>query len=205
MRVLVACEFSGIVRDAFKARGHDAWSCDLLPTERPGNHIQGDVLAILDQGWDLMIAHPPCTYLTNAGVRHLHEHVVTRTGGRAKICGAARMAEMRKAAQFFNALKNAPIPKKCIENPIPHRYARYLIGHYCQLIQPWMFGHGVKKPTCLWLIDLPFLQATHRKDDLFCAQEPAGRGLFVSHQAKGWKARSVTFEGIAAAMASQWG
>lgn len=208
MRVLVACEFSGIVRDAFAARGHDAWSCDLLPTERPGNHIQGDVLAVLDQSWDLMVAHPPCTYLTNAGVRHLHDSVSSRNGVKAKIHGQARWHWMVKAAEFFNALKTAPIGRICVENPIPHGYAKKIIGDYDELIQPWMFGHGEVKPTCLWLKNLPFLQPTHAKDDLFCQPDDGERYHRMHLTSPGperWKIRSRTYEGIAAAMAAQWG
>lgn len=208
MRVLVACEFSGIVRDAFAALGHDAWSCDLLPTERPGNHIQDDVLKHLDDVWDLMIAHPPCTYLTNAGVRHLHDHVVTRAGNREKVFGAKRWVEMKKAAQFFNDLKHAPVPLICIENPIPHGYARELIGNYSQLIQPWMFGHGETKATCLWLKGIHPLERTHRKDDLFCSQEPVERVPKVHWTRPSmvrWMERSRTYPGIAKAMAEQWG
>jgi len=124
MKVLIACEFSGIVRDAFAKKGHDAWSCDLLPTEIPGNHIQGDVCDILDDGWDMMIAHPPCTYLANSGVRWLHER-------------PERWEKLKEAADFFRTLLNAPIERICIENPIPHKYAIYLIGRkYDQIIQP---------------------------------------------------------------------
>ncbi len=208
MRVLVACEFSGVVRDAFRSLGHDAWSCDLLPTERDGPHLQCDVLEVLNQGWDMMIAHPPCTYLTNAGVRHLHDHVVTRAGNHAKVFGKERWGHMRLGASFFNQLRDAPIPRRCIENPIPHGYAREIIGKYTQLIQPWMFGHGETKATCLWLFDLPRLERTHRRDDLFCAAEPNERVPKVHWtppSVERWKVRSVTYQGIADAMAKQWG
>ena len=138
MKVLVACEFSGIVRDAFIAKGHDAMSCDILPTESPGPHHRGDVLDIIYDGWDLMIAHPPCTYLTNSGVRWLH----TQPG---------RWDQLRLAGEFFNRLLDAPINKICIENPIPHKYAIECMNgrRYTQLIQPWQFGHGETKATCL--------------------------------------------------------
>src|ERR1051325_1685664 len=159
MKILIACEFSGIVRDAFTLKGHDAWSCDLLPTERPGQHIQGDVLEILNDGWDAMIAHPPCTFLTNAGVRHLHESNASRNGVRAKIFGEARFIEMRKAAAFFLALKYAPIKKIAIENPTPHKYARALMGRYKQLFQPYEFGEPEPRRPCLWLKGLPPLMA----------------------------------------------
>lgn len=198
MKVLISCEFSGIVRDAFTALGHDAWSCDLLPSEREGNHLQCDVLTVLDQGWDLMIAHPPCTYLTNAGVRHLHENVISRNGVRAKIYGTARMAEMEKAAKFFNQLLAAPIPRICLENPLPHGYAKARIGPYSQLLQPWHFGHGETKATCLWLRGLPGLMST------VFAKERIPRVHFVSPGPDRWKNRSRTMPGIAAAMAAQW-
>lgn len=199
MKVLVACEFSGIVRDAFAARGHDAWSCDLLPSERPGNHIEGDALSVVGDGWDLMIAHPPCTYLTLAGVSHLFDSTVSRNGKRAAIFGEARFAAMREAAGFFNALKNAPPRMIAIENPTPHRYARELIGRYNQRIQPWMFGHDETKGTCLWLKNLPPLMST----TISTVREP--RCHMESPGPSRWKNRSRTFEGIAAAMADQWG
>lgn len=199
MRVLVACEFSGIVREAFAKRGYDAWSCDLLPTDQPGQHIQGDVLDILGDNWDLMIAHPPCTYLTNAGVRHLHDNVASKNGVKAKIHGAARWAEMLKACDFFNALKNAPIPKICIENPIPHKYARERIGNYDQIIQPWQFGHGETKATCLWLKNLPLLKPTN----VVSGREHRIHKMAPS--ADRWKKRSITYQGIGDALAAQFG
>ena len=185
MRVLVACEFSGIVREAFKAKGHDAWSCDLLPTEIPGQHIQGDVLEILDNGWDLMIAHPPCTRLTNSGVRWLDERDL--------------WDDMQRDAHFFLTLLSVNIPKIAVENPIPHKYARDVIGKYDQIIQPWQFGHPETKATCLWLKNLPKLQPTNivegREQRIWKASPGPDR----------WKERSRTFPGIAAAMAEQWG
>lgn len=208
MRVLVACEFSGVVRDAFIACGHDAVSCDLLPSDKDGPHIQGDVLEILGDGWDLMIAHPPCTYLTNSGVCHLHENITSKNGVRAKVYGQARMEAMRAGAEFFNRLYHAPIKKVCVENPIPHKYAREIIGPYTQLIQPWMFGHGETKGTCLWLRGLPPLERTYRKGDLFANQEPSERVQRVHMMSPGadrWKKRSITYQGIADAMAEQWG
>ena len=210
MRVLVACEFSGIVREAFAARGHDALSCDLLDTEIPGAHYQGPVEDVLDDGWDLMIAHPPCTYLTNAGVRHLHEDVSGRAGGKAKISGTARWIELGVACEFFNLLLQSGIPRICVENPIPHRYARDLIGNYTQTIQPWMFGHEETKATCFWLKGLPPLKPTN-------IVGPPPKGLTIEmrrtwnrvHQTSPgpdrWKKRSRTMSGIAAAMAEQWG
>lgn len=148
MRVLVACEFSGAVRDAFIALGHDAMSCDLLPTEAPGPHHEGDVRDVLGNSWDLMVAHPPCTYLTNSGVRWLH----TKPG---------RWEQMREGAEFFRELLNAPIPRVAVENPIMHGYAREIVGRRAdQIIHPWQFGHLESKATGLWLRGLPPLIST---------------------------------------------
>ena len=181
LRVLVACEFSGIVRDAFAARGHDAWSCDLLPTERPGNHIHGDVLAILDDGWDLMIAHPPCTHLAVSGARWFKD----------------KQKEQEESLVFVKMLMDAPIQKICIENPISIISTR--IRKPDQIIQPWQFGHGETEATCLWLKGLPKLQPTQIVD---------GRENKVHRCPPGperWKIRSRTFQGIANAMANTWG
>ena len=188
MKVLVACEFSGIVRDAFIAKGHDAMSCDILPTESPGPHHQGNVLDIIYDGWDLMIAHPPCTYLTNSGVRWLH----TQPG---------RWDQLRLAGEFFNRLLDAPINKICIENPIPHKYAIECMNgrRYTQLIQPWQFGHGETKATCLWLKNLPSLRHTNVVD----GREQTIWKMPPSEDR--WKKRSITYTGIANAMANQWG
>lgn len=199
MKVLVACEFSGIVREAFKIKGHDAWSCDILDTEIAGQHLVCDVLQYLDQGWDLMIAHPPCTYLTNAGVRHLHDHISSRNGVKAKVSGEARWQALKEAGEFFQKLQQANIPKICIENPIPHKYAKKYIGQYTQLIQPWQFGHGETKATCLWLKNLPKLEPTNIVE---------GREHRIHKMSPGpnrAKERSRTFIGIAQAMAEQWG
>lgn len=187
MRVLVACEFSGIVRDAFLAVGHDAWSCDLRESETPGNHYQGDVRDMLDDGWDMMIAHPPCTYLTNAGVRWLHER-------------PERWAQMIEGAVFFRDLWQADIPRVAIENPVMHRYAKQVIGRdFDQSLQPWQFGHGEVKRVCLWLRGLPHLTPTNVVD---------GREARVHRMPPGpdrEKERSRFFAGIAIAMADQWG
>lgn len=203
MKILIACEFSGVVRDAFLARGHETISCDLLPTEsieKSSNlHYQGDVRDILNDGWDLMIAHPPCTYITNAGVRHLHDHVTSRLGNRTAIYGQKRWDEMYKACDFFLSLLNAPINKICIENPVPHKYARNIIGRYTQIIQPYQFGHGETKKTCLWLKNLPLLKPT----DIVSGRYPAYHLTAPSKDR--WKKRSVTYLGIAEAMAIQWG
>ena len=186
MRVLVACEFSGIVREAFARRGHDAWSCDLLDTEIPGQHIQGNVLNILYQNWDLVIAHPPCTRLCNSGVCWLNKRNL--------------WDEMQKAAKFFKVLLGVDIPKIAVENPIPHHYALDIIGRkYDQIIQPWQFGHGETKATCLWLKNLPKLIPT----DIVEGREQRGHNLSPSPDR--WKERSRTLSGIAEAMAAQWG
>lgn len=140
MKILIACEFSGVVRSEFLKKGHEVWSCDILPTDIDGPHIQGDVLEVLDRGWDMMIAHPPCTYLSNSGVCHLHTE-------------AGRWEKLDKAARFFKTLLNADIGKIAVENPIMHGYGKDRIGgvKQSQVIQPWMFGHTEKKATCLWL------------------------------------------------------
>jgi hypothetical protein len=189
MKVLVACEFSGTVRDAFAALGHDAWSCDLLPTEKPGQHLLGDALQFLDDGWDLMVAHPPCTYLANSGVRWLNK----KDGSLDR----ERHNNMVLAKNFFRELLNAPINRIAIENPIQHKYGK--IRQQDQTIQPWQFGHGEIKATCLWLKNLPKLIPTNIVE---------GRMARVHRQPPGenrWKERSRTLSGIAAAMASQWG
>jgi len=195
VRVLIACEESGKTRDAFIRKGHDAWSCDLQPGrgESSSNHIQGDVLEVLKDNWDLMIAHPVCKYLTNSGVRWLH----TETG---------RWSKMREGAEFFMKLKNAPIKKKCIENPIPHKYAREIIGKYDQIIQPWMFGHMESKATCLWLAGLePIVETNNVYDEMM--QLPKNVRNRVHYMAPGpdrEKLRSETLQGIADAFANQW-
>lgn len=187
MKVLIACEFSGIMREAFKTKGHDVWSCDLLDTEIQGQHIKGDVLEILSDGWDLMIAHPDCTYFANSGVRWLREQ-------------EGRGLKLFEALEFWDELWNAPIKKKCFENPIPHHYAKDGgLGKYTQLIQPWQFGHGETKATCLWLYNLPKLQPTN----IVSGRE--GRVWKESPGPDRWKNRSRTYTGIAEAMAEQWG
>ena len=181
MKVLIACEFSGIVREAFKAKGHDALSCDLLPSEIPGNHYQGDVRDIIDNGFDLMIAHPPCTHLAVSGARWFKDKKV----------------EQKEALDFVRFLMDANIPKIAIENPISIISSH--IRKPDQIIQPWQFGHGETKKTCLWLKNLPLLQPTNivdgRKDRIHKLPPSENR----------WKERSRTYEGIAKAMADQWG
>ena len=190
MKVLIACEFSGIVRDAFAKSGHDAWSCDLLPTEKPGNHIQGDIFFFLVKEWknfDLLIFHWTCTYLCNSGVRWLHEQ-------------DGRFDLMKEHAQKFNWLLNNNIPKIAGENPIPHKYALEIIGRkYDQIIQPWQFGHGETKATCLWLKGLPKL----KPKNIVSGREQRIWKLPPSKDR--WKERSRTYPGIAKAMAEQWG
>lgn len=195
MKVLVACEYSGTVRDAFAARGHDAWSCDLLPSERAGNHIVGDVRAVLAGGWDLMIGHPACTYLANSGVSWLHKD-------------ATRWAKLEDGAKFFVELWNAPIAKIAIENPIMHGYAKRMIGvNQTQVVQPWMFGHMESKATCLWLKNLPPLVPTKdvKAEMMRLPRRERERLHYLPPSANRWKERSRTFSGIAAAMAAQWG
>lgn len=195
MRVLVACEYSGVVRDAFLARGHDATSCDLLPTDSPGPHYEGDVFDVLGDGWDLMIAHPPCTYLTNSGVRWLTTQ-------------PKRWQELIEGAAFFRELLHAPIPRIAVENPVMHKWAALIVGRrQDQVVQPWMFGHLESKATGLWLKGLPPLMPT---SDLRAAtmQLPASernRIHYVPPGADRWKVRSITYAGIAEAMADQWG
>jgi hypothetical protein len=195
MRVLVACEFSGRVRDAFLAMGHDAISCDLLDTERPGPHFKGDVMDIINDGWDLMVAHPPCTYLSNSGVRWLYDQ-------------PDRWKGLIDGAVFFRTLLNADIPRVAVENPIMHKYAIQIIGRrQDQLIQPYMFGHPESKATCLWLRNLPHLRPTNMVKDVM-ESRPVNEAQRIFHESPGpdrWKVRSVTFKGIADAMANQWG
>jgi hypothetical protein len=196
MRVLVACEFSGVVRDAFLALGHDAYSCDLLQSEsnKFRRHFQCDVRQVLElREWDLMIAHPPCTYLANSGAKHLYAGMKKANG-----LNRPRWDQMEAAIGFFMALQSAPIPRIAIENPIMHGYASTQLGKPDQIVQPWMFGHGETKATCFWLKGLPRLLPTNIVD---------GRKARVHRQPPSqnrWKERSRTLPGIAAAMAQQW-
>jgi len=182
MRILVACEYSGTVRDAFIARGHDAISCDILPTEKPGPHIQGDVTEVLNQGWDMMVAFPPCTHLAVSGARYFKEK---RADGR-----------QQKALDFVRMLMDAPIDRIAIENPVSVISSH--IRKPDQTIQPWQFGHGETKRTCLWLKNLPKLTPT----DIVEGREQ--RILNMSPSPNRAKERSKTFQGIANAMAKQW-
>ena len=215
MRVLIACEFSGVVRDAFIKRGHDAVSCDLLPTEKPGPHIQGDVLSVLNDGWDLMIAHPPCTHLASSGARHF----------------AAKKADGRQqqGIDFFMLFAKSCIAKVCIENPVGIMSSLYRKPD--QIIQPWQFGHPESKATCLWLKNLPALRPTNVLEPIYKKNEdgtdykdgggkrynqahntplvrwenqtPSGQNK-LAPSADRWKLRSITYQGIADAMAGQW-
>jgi len=194
MRVLVACEFSGVVREAFSERGHNAWSCDLLPTEIRGQHYQGDVFDCNMEHWDLIIAHPPCTYLCNSGVCHLH----TEEG---------RWKKLQDAIEFFNLFKNHSCKHIAIENPIPHKYAVEGVGKYNQIIQPWQFGHMERKATCLWLKGLPPLIATNnvKEEMLKLPKNKQQRLHYLPPSEERAKERSKTYQGIADAMAQQWG
>jgi site-specific DNA-cytosine methylase len=185
MRVLIACEYSGAVRDAFLKRGHYAMSCDLLPCDSlvSGDHFQGDVLEILDHDWDLMIAHPPCTHLAVSGARHFPEKI--------------KDGRQQEAIDFFMALVNAPIERIAVENPICIMSTKYRKPD--QIIQPWQFGHGETKATCLWLKNLPTLKPTK------IVEGREARIHKMPPSPNRWKERSKTFQGIADAMAEQWG
>lgn len=193
MKVLVACEFSGVVRDAFLARGHDAWSCDLLPSESNGRdrHFQTDVTHVLGMGWDLMIAHPPCTHLAVSGARWFKD----------------KQKEQQEALEFVKMLMNAPIEKICIENPVSIISSH--IRKPDQIIQPWMFGHEATKTTCLWLKNLPSLIPTNIVEKGERHITKSGKSLpkwyNLPPSENRWSIRSKTFEGIAEAMAEQWG
>lgn len=186
MKILIACEFSGRVRDAFHRRGHDVTSCDLLPSETDGEHIQDDVLPLLKQPWDLVIAHPPCTRLCNSGVRWLHER--------------ALWDDMRAGAAFFLACLNANAPRVAVENPVMHKYAVEQVGRKHDFtLQPWQHGEPFTKRTCFWTRGLPALVPerimTERRPSSWLASPGPDR----------WKERSRTYPGIATSMANQWG
>jgi hypothetical protein len=206
MKVIVACEFSGRVREAFRAKGHDAWSCDLLPSEILGQHIQDDVLKHLNDGWDLMIAHPPCTYLSYAATSNWNNE--------------GRVFERLRALEFFAKLWTAPIERICIENPMG--CASPTIAKYTQIIQPYYFGDTESKRTCLWLKNLPkliynpdnplFGDGTEVKPKIYAYYKTGkkqGKPIYGNDYCQfsedRWKTRSITFHGIANAMAEQWG
>ena len=182
MRVLVACEYSARVRDAFRSRGHDAWSCDLLECEGdPQWHLQQPVEDVLADGWDLMIAHPPCTHLAISGARHFHR----------------KQREQAEALDFVRLLMAAPTGRWCIENPVS--IISSAITPPTQIIQPWQFGHGETKATCLWLKNLPQLRPTN------CVSGREGRVWLMPPGPDRWKERSRTYQGVADAMAERWG
>lgn len=195
MRVLVACEYSGRVRDAFIAQGHEALSCDFLPTDSPGPHYQGNVLDVIDAGWDLMVAHPPCTYLCSSGL-----HWNGRTPG--------RQALTDEALDFVRLLLNADVPRIALENPIGCISSK--VRKPEQIIQPWQYGHDASKATCLWLKGLPLLTPT----EIVAPRVINGKGRYGNQTDSGqnklapsadrWKLRSETYQGIATAMATQW-
>lgn len=203
MRVLVACEYSGRVRDAFRALGHDAWSCDILPTEAdPAYHIEAPVQSILHLGWDLMIAHPPCTFMANSGAKHLYLGMKKENGRNED-----RWKSMEEGAAFFRMLLKADIPHIAVENPVMLGHAVELIGqNFTQSIQPWQFSHMEVKRTCLWLKNLPPLVASNNVYDEMMRLPYAERAK-VHHEAPSpdrWKNRSRTYAGVALAMAEQW-
>ena len=181
MKVLIACEYSGRVRDAFIAQGHDAISCDLLPTDNPGPHYQGDVRDILNDGFDLMIAHPPCTHLAVSGSRHFHR----------------KQKEQKEALDFVRLLMDAPIDRWCIENPVS--VISSAIRPPDQIIQPWEHGHGEVKSTCFWLKNLPKLKPSN------CVEGREPKVHMMPPGPDRWKLRSTTYEGVALAMGQQWG
>ena len=193
MKVLVACEFSGTVRDAFTRHGHDAWSCDLLPSETEGQHITGDVLDVIAQDWDLIIGHPPCTYLASSGL-----HWNKRRPERAALT--------ERALRFVETLASAQAPRIAIENPIGCLSTRWRKPD--QIIQPWQFGHDASKATCLWLKGLPRLEHTNvlpgGRKARRANQTSSGQNRLAPSPTR-WKERSVTYAGIAEAMAAQWG
>jgi len=208
MKVIIAQECSGVIRDAFLTRGHDAVSVDLQPTERPGPHLQCDIRSVNFTGVDLVIAHPDCTYLSNAGVRHFH---IRRKNPGVLYC-EERWTALEPACEHFRFFLTLPVPKIAIENPIPHGYAVQRIGRkYDQIIRPWQFGHEELKATCLWLVGLPKLEDTHNiGPPPVVNREPERywKWAKVHYEPPGperAKNRSRTLPGIADAMADQWG
>ena len=192
MNILIACEESGTVRNAFNEKGHNAISCDFLETSTPGPHIIGDVKNLLSMKWDLIIAHPPCTYLSNSGVCHLKTDPI-------------RIVKMKEAVKFFNLFLKANCEKICIENPIPHKYG---VGKtYTQIIQPWMHGHMERKATCLWLKGLsPLIETNNVREEMLNLPKSKQQRLhYLPPGPERSKLRSKTFQGIADAMAQQWG
>lgn len=220
-RCLIACEFSGVVRDAFAAKGWDAWSCDLLPSEKPGQHFEQDVLPVIEQRWDLVIAHPPCTYLCNSGVRWLYKNADAgfanilgrQTRCTKKVLDEKRLDAMHIACDFFAALYYSNAPKICVENPVMHGHAKqYLsrkhgIGDQSQSVQMWEHGEPESKRTCFWLRGLPELKPSTDVHLEMMNRTTAERNRvhYASPGKDRWKERSRTLQGIANAMADQWG
>lgn len=209
MRVLVACEYSGRVREAFAKRGHDVMSCDLRPTEQGtsnrSRHYQGDVRDVLYEGWDLMIAHPYCTFNTLAGIRWMYHPEDTHLPAEQRRRHPQypnRMRDFEEGVKFFNLLQNAPIGRICLENSQPHGLAMSRIGRYTQVVQPWMFGEPYTKGACLWLKNLPKLVAKTKKSD-FTRIEAACHNASPGPDRE--RERSRTYQGIANAFAEQWG
>ena len=191
MKILVACEYSGVVREAFAKKGHDAWSCDLLPTDQPSDkHIQGDVLEIINDGWDLIIAHPPCTHLSLSGAKYWAEK---RADGR-----------QQAAIKFVEDIWDADCPRICIENPVGALTKHSKLGKATQYIQPYEFGHAEQKRTGLWLKGLPKLKGTKFIDVKGLPNKERHRLHWLPPSKDRWKIRSTTFTGIALAMSSQW-
>lgn len=207
MKVLVACEYSGTVRDSLIKLGHDAISCDLLPSDTPGPHYMGDVRDILYEDWDLIIAHPDCTYVTNSGVCHLH----ASDSNSLPLKGRPRWDALDRACTFFNLFLDHPCHRICVENPIPHKYAlsRLHGRKYTQIIQPWMFGHPEKKATCLWLKGLDKLEPNDDWREVKARMETLPKNQqqrlhYLPPSPDRWKLRSTTFTGIADAFAHQF-
>jgi hypothetical protein len=193
MKIIIACEFSGAVRESFRKLGHDAWSCDIIPSDdNSPHHYQCDIFEVINQGWDMMIAHPPCTYLSNAGAKHLYK---------GKVLNQERFLKGMEAKDFFMKLYNSNIPKICIENPIPSKV--FELPKYSQFVQPYEHGHPFQKKTCLWLKNLTVLLPTN------IVKERENTKLAGNWFNKGGKDRqknrAKTFQGIAEAMAEQWG
>jgi hypothetical protein len=203
IKALIACEFSGVVREAFNSySGVYAISCDLLPPEdgRTDYHYQGSVLDIINDGWDILIAFPPCTFLANSGVKHLYID-----GNKKNGINKERWQEMEDAAQFFNLLLNSSIPHKMLENPIQHGHARKFIRKYDQIIQPYHHGHMEQKSTCIWVEGLPLLKPTNdvREKMMNLPKNKRERVHYLTPSENRWMERSRTLPGIASAMASQ--
>ena len=194
MRVLIGCEHSGVIRDKFIAAGHDAWSCDLLPTEVEGPHHQGDIFDIIDNDWDLAILHPPCTDIAVSGAAHFAKKIAD--------------GRQQRALDFVTALWDSPIPKMCIENPVSVISTKTKLGKCTQMIQPYQFGHPESKRTCLWLKNLPKLVPTDILPKPECGywenQTPSGQNKLGPSKDR-WQLRSKTYQGIAEAMATRWG